>query len=62
MIDAVTPEDDVEEDAALTDVIQSIKTMEQKLMDLIGKLKHEEMMNFCLLLNDDVQKTIQRYK
>ena len=46
----------------MKDVIGSIKTMETKLMDLIGKVKHEDMMNFCLLLNDDVQKTIQRHE
>ena len=40
------------------DVVNSIKSMEQKLMDIIGKIKHEEMMNMCLLLNDDVQRTI----
>ena len=59
MIDAVEPGDDVESDEALTDVIQSIKTMENKLMDLIGKIKNEDMMNFALLLNDDIQKTIR---
>ena len=62
MIDAVQPGDDVSQDEALKDVIGSIRTMETKLMDLIGKVKNEDMMNFCLLLNDDVQKTIQRYE
>ena len=62
MIDAVQPGDDVSQDEALKDVVGSIRTMENKLMDLIGKVKNEDMMNFCLLLNDDVQKTIQRYE
>lgn len=62
MIDAIQPGDRIEDDEAMKDVIGSIKTMETKLMDLIGKVKHEDMMNFCLLLNDDVQKTIQRHE
>lgn len=36
--------------------------MEKKLQDIIIKIKHEDVMNMCLLLNDDVQKTIKRYK
>jgi len=62
MIDAHDPSDPVEQNEPIMDVINSIKTMEQKLMDIIAKIKNEDMMNFCLLLNDDVQKTVSRYK
>ncbi len=62
MIDAHDPSDPVEENETIMDVVNSIKTMEKKLMEIITKIKHEDMMNFCLLLNDDVQKTINRYR
>jgi len=62
MIDAHDPSEPVEDNPVIMDVINSIKGMEKKLVDLITKVRHEEMMNFCLLLNDDVQKTVGRYK
>lgn len=36
--------------------------MDTKLQEIILKIKHEDLMNMCLLLNDDVQKTIARYR
>ncbi len=63
MIDATEEGDDIDGNEAITDVMNSIKSMEQKLQELIIiKIKNEDLMNMCLLLNDDVQKTIQRHK
>ncbi len=54
MIDAHDPHDPVNDNEAIMDVINSVRSMEEKLMDIITKIKSEDMMNMCLLLNDDV--------
>ena len=54
MIDAADDSEDVSQNEAIVDVVNSIKSMEQKLVELITKIKHEDLMNMCLLLNDDV--------
>jgi hypothetical protein len=36
--------------------------MEQRLHSLIGELENELMMAFTLSLNDDLTKTLERYK
>lgn len=61
MIDECDPRDDVRENEALIDVMNSIKTMESKLEQLVLKLKHEDLMNYLLVLNDDLKTTLQRY-
>ncbi len=35
--------------------------MEAKMFQLIATLDNEEMMKICLLVNDDLHKTFQRY-
>ena len=35
--------------------------MEPKLFTLIGKVEHEDVMNVCLVVNDDLQKTFIRW-
>jgi hypothetical protein len=61
MIDGCDPWDDVRENDVLNDVIASVKSMEGKLENLVGKLWHEELMNYLLHLNDDLKTTIFRY-
>lgn len=60
MIDACDP-NDCHENEPLKDVVNSIRNMEEKLQSLIIKIKNDTVMNMCLLLNDDVQKTLSRY-
>jgi hypothetical protein len=42
-------------------VIVIIKNTEKKLEGVIGKLKHEELTNYSLVLNDDLKTTLFRY-
>lgn len=35
--------------------------MEPKLFGLIAQIENEDVMNACLLVNDDLQKTFKRY-
>ena len=62
MIDAHNPRDDVSQNEALVDVVQTLQSMETKLMNLITGMKDEGMMAFTLTLNDDLQKTLSRFK
>ena len=62
MIDAHDPDDEVDDNDALVSLVQSLKTFENKLMELIEKIKNDEIMNLALLTNDDMQKTMKRYK
>lgn len=39
-----------------------MKSFETKLVELIEKIKNDEVMHLALLVNDDLQKTIKRYK
>lgn len=55
MIDAADPDDDVSENEVLKEMVQTISGMENKLFELIGKMKNEDMMNMALGLNDDLQ-------
>ena len=36
--------------------------MEPKLFELLATLTDEEMMKVCLLVNDDLHKTFQRFE
>ena len=62
MIDAHNPREDVTQNEALVDVVQTLQSMETKLMNLITGMKDEGMMAFTLTLNDDLQKTLSRFK
>jgi hypothetical protein len=43
-------------------LIRALKDMEPKMFELIATLDNEEMMKVCLLVNDDLHKTFQRYE
>ena len=36
--------------------------MEPKMFELIATIDNEDMMKVCLLVNDDLHKTFQRYE
>ena len=36
--------------------------MEEKMFELISSISDETMMNVTLLINDDLHKTLERYK
>lgn len=62
MIDAHDVDQEVDENDALVSLVQSLKTFENKIMELIEKIKNDEVMNLALLTNDDLQKTVKRFK
>lgn len=50
-----------EKNETLTDLFNTLTSMEPKLFTLIGQIENEEVMTVCLLVNDDLQKTFKRY-
>lgn len=50
-----------EKNETLNDLINTLTSMEPKLMNLIGQIENEDAMQVCLLVNDDLQTTFKRY-
>jgi len=50
-----------EKSETLVDLVNTLTSMEPKLMNLIGQIENEEAMSVCLLVNDDLQTTFKRY-
>lgn len=59
MIDSTRPGDKSNE--TLNDLFHTLTQMEPKLFGLIAHIEHEDVMNACLMVNDDLQKTFKRY-
>jgi hypothetical protein len=62
MIDAHDPDEEVDENDALLALAQTLRTFENKILEIIEKIKNDEVMNLALLVNDDLQKTLKRYR
>ena len=62
IIDAANPREDPKKNEILSDLITTLKSMEEKLFELISTIDDEGMMNITLLINDDLHKTLGRYK
>lgn len=62
MIDAHDLDDEVDSNDALISLIQAINTFENKIMELIGKIKNDQVMHLALTTNDDMQRTVKRFK
>ena len=62
MIDAHEPDQEVDENDALLSWAQSLRSFETKLVELIEKIKNDEVMHLALMVNDDLLKTLKRYK
>jgi len=62
MIDAHDNSEEVEENDALVTIAQLLQSFESKIMEIIGKIKNDEVMHLALLTNDDLQRTLKRYK
>lgn len=62
MIDAHDIDDEVDENDALISLTQTLVSFEHKIMEIIEKIKNDEVMNVALQTNDDLQKTLKRYK
>eukprot|EP00357_Protocruzia_adherens_P011590 CAMPEP_0115041390 /NCGR_PEP_ID=MMETSP0216-20121206/45490_1 /TAXON_ID=223996 /ORGANISM="Protocruzia adherens, Strain Boccale" /LENGTH=465 /DNA_ID=CAMNT_0002423001 /DNA_START=54 /DNA_END=1447 /DNA_ORIENTATION=+ len=61
MIDAADPSDDVNTNEVLKELVQTLKGRETKLMNLIASIEEEDVMNFCLNINDDLHVTLERF-
>lgn len=61
LIDTSKPADVQKEDNPVNDLMQTLKTMEAKLINLLSTLEDDEMLKVCLLVNDDLHKTFSRY-
>ena len=62
MIDTSKPKDLQEADNPINDLISTLKEMEPKMMEMITTIENDKMMNVCLIVNDDLQKTFSRYE
>ncbi len=61
MLDTAKPQELSSQDNPVNDLVVALKDMETKLFELLSTLNNEEMMKICLLVNDDLHKTFQRY-
>jgi uncharacterized protein YjgD (DUF1641 family) len=62
IIDACNPREDPHQNEVLNELITTLKSMEEKMFELISSISDETMMNVTLLINDDLHKTLERYK
>ena len=61
MLDGMTPGPAAKKNETVNDLVKTLTDMEPKLFTLIGKVENEDMMNVCLIVNDDLQKTFKRW-
>ena len=62
IIDACDPREDVTANDILTELITTLKGMEDKMITMISSIESEDVMNLALLINDDLHKTFKRYE
>jgi len=62
-LDTTKNRQELKENSVLIDLLKTLKEMEPKVFELIEKNDgDEDVMNCCLLVNEDMQKTFQRFK
>jgi len=57
LIDNCKSRDSLKSNDTLIDLLKALKEMEAKLFDLIQTTENEDVLNMCLLVNEDMQKT-----
>lgn len=62
MIDAHDVDQEVDTNDALISLVQSLVSFENKILEIIGKIKNDTVMHIALTTNDDLQRTMKRYK
>jgi hypothetical protein len=62
MIECSKPGTETKENELIKELVQTLKGMEENLIKLITTVDHEVVMNMTLLINDDLNKTMSRYK
>ena len=59
MIDQTKPG---ERSETLSDMFKTLAQLEPKLISMIGQIDDENVMGMCLIVNDDLHKTFDRYR
>jgi len=59
IIDQLKPGDDSE---PLEDLYRTLTQLEPKLINMIGQIDDDNVMGMCLIVNDDLHKTFERYR
>lgn len=54
MLDSMTPGPEAKQNETVNDLVKTLTDMEPKLFTLIGKVENEDVMNVCLIVNDDL--------
>jgi len=54
MLDSMKPGPEAKKNETVNDLVKTLTDMEPKLFTLIGKVENEDMMNACLIVNDDL--------
>jgi hypothetical protein len=62
LLDEVRGRQALKENDTVLDLLKALKEMEPKLFELIQSSENEDIMAICLLVNEDMQKTFQRFK
>jgi hypothetical protein len=59
IIDQATPG---EKNDTLNDMFKTLASLEPKLINMIAQIDDESVMSMCLIVNDDLHKTFDRYR
>lgn len=59
IIDQATPG---ERSETLNDLFRTLTQLEPKLINMIAQIDDERVMSMCLIVNDDLHKTFERYR
>lgn len=63
MLDNTKSRKELKENSVLLDLLKTMKDTEPKIFELIQNNDgDEDVMNCCLLVNEDMQKSFQRFK
>lgn len=62
MIDAHDIDEEVDTNDALITLVQQVQSFDNKIMELIGKIKNDQVMHLALTTNDDMLRTMKRFK
>lgn len=62
IIDQTKSKQELRENDTLVDLLKALKEMEEKLFKLINETVNEDILNICLMVNEDMNATFARYK
>ena len=62
IIDTIKTRAELQSNDTLIDLLKQMKEQEPKLINLIQSTEDDEIMAVCLLVNEDLQKTFNRFK